>query len=831
MRDLAPSSVGKDHERSLPPRRYQPLVVIVAGFCFGIWMDRCAGGLADGASWSAAIALLIWSWCYCRRFYRPACCSLVIAIVAMGATWHDHYWSSYLPTEIGRCLTGVSRPLALQAISRGTPLAVPGPIAERGAMDTADPEYRLALDVVAVRDGLRWKRATGQAICLLTGTMDYVQPGDRLHLWVHGQRIAAPKNPGEFPVSDYYRAQRTLVRLSGAGSSVRVLEPAVGKKLSRMVQWLRQRAARRFEEYLPVPQAVLASAILVGQRERLDPGRREAFLVTGTLHLLVVSGFHVGILASGAWLLGRLGLVSRRKMLWIVILLAIGYAILTGGRSPVSRATTWVVVICGARLCGRPIFAANTIALAGLLLLIRNPGCLFDPGTQLSFLAVLALARGLQRSLESQETDPLDQLIRRSRPWWYRLSGALFSRGCRLMWLSLLIWAATAPLVLYHFHVLSYTSVVLNLVLYVPMVLVMFSGLVVLSLGQIRVLAMGAAWVCRANLLLIESIVQWFQGLDGSHTWGPGLPATGLLLCYLLAGLSLYWLRVRDRHGLRSLLILLFMVVAGIVVPLWHGQWLRPRDGLRCTFIAVGHGTSVLLEMPGGENWLYDAGSLGKPETAGRRIAAVLWSRGIRRLDRILISHADVDHYNALPYLLNRFEVRSIGMPSVMARTLVTTCPGIYRAGQEGAVPFLNLQAGDLSWVGSVRIAVMHPPDQGVPGSDNANSLVISTAYQGQHLILPGDVEGRGLERLLASPLPDCSILMAPHHGSLHSAPDRVAEWSQPEWVILSSGRKPGQAEVMKIYRDRGARVWSTADHGAVTVSIDAEGKRLMLEH
>ena len=831
MRDLAEPGVRKDHEMSLRPRRYQPLVVIVAGFSFGIWIDRCAGGLADRACWSVAIALLIWCWCYFRRIYRPAWCALVVAIVAMGATWHDHYWSSYLPTEIGRCLTGISRPLALQAILRGTPVVVPGPVADRGAIDTADPEYRLTLDVIAVRDGLRWKRATGQAICLLTGAMDYVQPGDRLQLWVQGQRITDPKNPGEFPVADYYRAQRTLVRLSGAGSGVRVLKPAVGKRLPRMVQWLRQRATQRFEKYLPLPQAVLASAILVGQRERLDPGRREAFLVTGTLHLLVVSGFHVGILASGAWLLGRLGFVSRRKMLWIVIMLAIGYAILTGGRSPVSRATTWVVVICGARLCGRPIFAGNTIALAGLLLLIRNPGCLFDPGTQLSFLAVLALARGLQRSPKSQETDPLDQLIRRSRPWWYRFVGALFSRGCRLMWLSLLIWAVTAPLVLYHFHVLSYTSVVLNLVLYVPMVLVMFSGLVVLGLGQFQVLVMGAAWVCRANLLLIESIVKWFQEFDGSHTWGPGLPTTGLLLCYLLAGLSLYWLRVRDRQGFRSLLILLFMVVGGVAVPLWHGQWFRPRDGLRCTFIAVGHGTSVLLEMPEGQNWLYDAGSMGKPETAGRRIAAVLWSRGIRRLDRILISHADADHYNAIPYLLKRFEVRSIGMPAVMARTLATTCPSIYHAVQERELPFLYLQAGDLSWVGGVRIAVMHPPDQGVPGSDNANSLVIAAAYQGQHMILPGDVEGRGLERLLASPLPDCSILMAPHHGSLHSAPDRVARWSQPEWVILSSGRKPGQAKVMKIYRDRGARVWSTADQGAVTISIDAAGKRLRIEH
>ena len=185
MRDLAQPSVGKDHEMSMPPRRYQPLVVIVAGFCFGVWIDRCAGGLADGATGATAIALLIWCGCYIRRVYRPACCALVVAIVALGATWHDHYWSSYLPTEIGRSLTDVSRPLVLQAISRGTPVAVPVPVAERNAMDRTDPGFRLALDVVAVRDGLRWKRATGQAICLLTGTMDDVQPGDRSVSYTH----------------------------------------------------------------------------------------------------------------------------------------------------------------------------------------------------------------------------------------------------------------------------------------------------------------------------------------------------------------------------------------------------------------------------------------------------------------------------------------------------------------------------------------------------------------------------------------------------------------------------------------------------------------------
>ena len=98
-------------------------------------------------------------------------------------------------------------------------------------------------------------------------------------------------------------------------------------------------------------------------------------------------------------------------MLWVVISLAIGYAILTGGRPPVTRATTLVVVMCGARLCGRPLFAGNTIAFAAIILLVRNPACLFDPGTQLSFVAVLALMQGIGSPRDRPAADPLEQLL------------------------------------------------------------------------------------------------------------------------------------------------------------------------------------------------------------------------------------------------------------------------------------------------------------------------------------------------------------------------------------------------------------------------------------
>ena len=219
---------------------------------------------------------------------------------------------------------------------------------------------------------------------------------------------------------------------------------------------------------------------------------------------------------------------------------------------------------------------------------------------------------------------------------------------------------------------------------------------------------------------------------------------------------------------------------------------------------------------------------MGQPETVGRRISELLWSRGIERLDRLLISHADADHYNGVPYLLDRFRVQSIGMPTLMMERLATDCPDLHRAIHLNQRSIYHLQSGD-SWqlAGGVKVEVVHPPAEGVSGTDNANSLVMVVEYRAERILLPGDLEGPGLESLLAAEPIHCSILMAPHHGSLHSDPKRVADWSQPKRVVISSGRKPGLRQVVAEYRVGAAEVWSTAVHGAVTISIKETGTRV----
>ena len=115
---------------------------------------------------------------------------------------------------------------------------------------------------------------------------------------------------------------------------------------------------------------------------------------------------------------------------------------------------------------------------------------------------------------------------------------------------------------------------------------------------------------------------------------------------------------------------------------------------------------------------------------------------------------------------------------------------------------------------------MLHPPAAGVAGNDNANSLVVAVEYAGRRILLPGDLEGTGFARLLATPPLDCDIILAPHHGSARSDPPGFAAWSRPEYVLISGPRHHHEPSVRNAYTSAGARVLHTAESGAIFVTV-----------
>jgi competence protein ComEC len=271
---------------------------------------------------------------------------------------------------------------------------------------------QVTLRITKLRDRTTWRSASGQANVTVEGHLLNVRAGDRLRVFAMLNTSAVPRNPGEFDYRRFLRTSRQLCGLHVADpSGVVVLGAGPWWSLRRWVYALRSGCDELLWKHICHPRAPLASAVLLGAREQVDRERNEDFFVTGTVHLLAISGLHVGILAYMFWFVARTGFFPRRAAIVTTMTFVILYALLTEARPPVVRATILIVVFCTAQLLGRQALSFNTLAAAGIVVLLINPAQLFQAGTQLSFLAVATLVCCAPLLMPRPVHDPLDRLI------------------------------------------------------------------------------------------------------------------------------------------------------------------------------------------------------------------------------------------------------------------------------------------------------------------------------------------------------------------------------------------------------------------------------------
>lgn len=751
---------------------------------------------------------------------------LLLACSCVGGLWHHVRWNLFPADDLGLFATEELQPVCVEAVALNDPRWSPAPPQTPLRSMQKCEQSLLSLEILQVRDGRQWRAAAGRTSLTVDGRLERVRAGDRLRVFALFHAPAPARNPGDFDFAEFLRTRGELCQLHGASpDSVRVLDKGSGWRPRRLISNLRSRGKRLLWRYIHPDQAGLASAVLLGGREQLDDEQTEEFFTTGTIHLLAISGLHVGILASLFWSLGRLNLISRRTMFLSIGLFVVLYAMLTEARPPVMRAAVLIVALCTARQLGRQAFSFNTLALAGLVVLAWNPAQLFRAGTQLSFLAVATLACCAGMFGRQPPRDPLKQLIQETRPASHRLLREVGRWSYRLWLTSTIIWLVALPLVMHRFHLVTPIAVPLNPLLLIPIGIALYSGLAVLVFGIfLPPLAEVGGGVCGMSLSLIERMIQTGRPIPGSHFWTPGPDLWWVVGFYVLLAVVVI---------ARNLLLPWRWCLAAVAVWVALGflsshqvqdelNATHERE-LACTVVSVGHGNAVVLELPHGRTVLYDAGRLGSPSAGVRAISSVLWSRGITHLDAVVLSHADIDHYNALPGLLGRVSVGVVYVSPLMFQQESEALDLLRNSIRGANVPLRTLNMGDRLDVGSrVAIDVLHPPRRGVVGfdSDNANSIVLLVSYAGRRILLPGDLVSPGLDDVLAEQPIDCDVVMAPHHGSAGSQPKRFVAWTTPEWVIISAGQNDRLVPVKRIFRDAGAKVLHTNRSGAVRVTI-----------
>lgn len=591
-------------------------------------------------------------------------------------------------------------------------------------------------------------------------------------------------NPGGFDYEGWLFRQGI-----GATATVRSGERCADAGSHRLLR-LRQGFSDRLKAWLPGhPALPMVGALTLGDTSGLDEDDWQAFRLTGTTHLVAISGFNVAIVAGVVFWLVRalwrlfptlcLRLPAPSAALAASVLAAFLYALLAGFEPPVQRAALMLGLLALAGAWGGLGAPSRALALAWGLIVASDPLTLLAPGLWLSFAAVGAI--------------------------FYVSAGRLgpMSGWRAAITVQLMLSVMLAPLTLYWFQGTSLTGPLVNLAS-VPIAAVLTPALIGALLLAALLPVVGLPllrWVADA-LDLGQQALLWLADAT-PQAWAAASPEPAALLLALIGAVALF-----APIGL-PLRVFGVLALSALLLP-------PPRpveQGFRIAVLDVGQGLAVAVHTAR-HTLLYDTGpAYPGGFDAGRSVVVpYLLRNGVRTIDRLIVSHGDVDHRG--------------GVAAVDAVLRV--------ASRSGAGTDTPCQSGERwDWDG-VTFDMLAGPEPGL--SDNDGSCVLRISHGEHAVLLTGDIEAKGESRLLETAFDTlkAEVLVTPHHGSRTSSTAAFIDAVRPELTIHSAGwhhrfGHPAR-EVVARYAARGVDQIATGDSGAVTVDFDMNGRRVGME-
>jgi competence protein ComEC len=844
--------------RSEPlPRR--PLVAVAAAVIVGSGLGPlclAAGGSIGSAAvvqavvgwWLlAGLAVLAWRGLVAARPVLAAAV-LLLAVACLAAGWaaarHRLFAADDLAWQLEAGAAGGPVPACVEGIVVESPRLLTPPAPDPLRPRSLGPSSECVIAVRAVRAGGSWRQASGRAAVIVDGEPPQITAGSRVRVLGRGLRPQAAANPGEFDFRERARLLRCLSIVRCHGSEcIRVV--AAPSRLSpvAIIDRLRAAGVAALREHVSPARAPLAAALLLGSRESLPAEESREFLVTGTIHILSISGLHVGILAFALFGILRAAAVPRGWAIVAVAAITGCYMLLVRAETPVVRATLLVWLTCVGAAIGRRSLAINALAAAAIVVLAWHPPELFRVGTQFSFLSTAVLIGAAAMIRRRPTDDPIERLIEKSRSpcdrWCRRQARGMLD----VIVTGAAVWVLTAPLVAMRFHVVSPVGLLLNPLVAPFIPLAMAWGFLCLALAPLSSALAGlSGGLCDATLWCVSGIVGWAASVPGGYVWVTGPPRWWGAGWYLLLPLVLLSLPIERLTRIKTWIAAAAMWAAvGLAVASGLSLLDQRPAPLRVVVAAMGHGCGIVVRSPTGRVLVYDAGRLGAPGAARRGMEAVLWSEGISRIETLVLSHADTDHFNAVPGLLERFTVGEVVVSPAFLRSDSAAVAEVLRRIHARRIPVRPVAAGDEWACDSLcRVRVLHPAaDEGIgltddaATADNEASLVLAVEAAGRRMLLTGDIEGDAAARFVSADPDSCDVVVAPHHGSITSLPPEVARATRPDWVLVSNAGGSRWHDVRRAYEqasaDRAATVVKTggSDGGAIALEFTAFGVRV----
>lgn len=624
----------------------------------------------------------------------------------------------------------------------------------------------------------------------------------------------------ELPTSahDYSFAMERYLKMNGATGmfeSDRLIGFEMNSGLQTVLSRQRWKVRHHIQKTFPDPLATEAEALLIGDRSGMDEEVASRYRTLGITHLFAISGLHVGLLTFlFRSLLIRLTIRIETIDNLLIILLPL-YAVIAGGAPSVWRAVSVTILLLLTATGRFRMRMDDALAVSAAGFILWQPFIVLQPGFQLSYLAAFALI----------------------------YSTKILSHHTSVFKVSFLVTVITQmalyPVLLHHFYELSLSSFVVNL-FYVPLYsfIILPMNIFLLLITYVSPMMAGVVFSLYVPLRgWAEAFTAYLASLP-YQLWVPGRP--GSILSALAVSGTLLFLIALER-GVKAFRAIPFALVPALLI-----QTAPYADSaLRVTFLDVGQGDSIVIELPHRRGvYVIDTGGMvnfGEPTwrtpekvfEVGRGIVVpFLKGKGIAKIDKLIITHADSDHMEGADEVLEEIRVDEIHISPDSEKE--KTMEIVMRMAKEKGIPVLAMTEGTAWSDKSAEFYYMAPAAGTYKGNDS--SLVLFMATEGPSFLFTGDLEIEG-EKALLEKYGRLNwgelILKAGHHGSRTSSSDDFIRTLQPKLTIFSYGKDNRyghpHAEVVATFEKYEVPRMATADHGSITVTVNRGGSLKIL--
>jgi competence protein ComEC len=556
-------------------------------------------------------------------------------------------------------------------------------------------------------------------------------------------------------------------------------------------------------------RAGMVSALVLGGRGGIEPELQDRFGQSGLVHLLSISGFHVGLITAWVYLLARLLRIQRRVALGGAAGVGVVYVAFLGWPAPAARAAALALLAARCRIAQRQVQPDALLAATCLGVLLLDPWAILDLGGWLSAAALWGASRFTRWS---------DHALRPN--FWCRTGAS--SVGATL---------ATAPITAGSLGTVAPVGIGLNF-LAIPVAAVAVPGVLASLLlyplwpGAAEALAAGAG----LSLHLLELLAVAGAAVPGGHVMtDPGLAAAGPWLVALALAL---WATGTRNTALVTGRRAGWAVTLGLLAGLGPGLSGSGDGGhdLALHFLDVGQGDGAVLRTPRGRWVVIDAGPASERSDAGTRVVVPFLERhGAGSVAAVVISHAHLDHIGGVTAVLDRFPVGEVLEPAAPVSDPLYT--GFLSGLARRRIAWHPVHTGEGFTLDGVRFTVLHPePSWRGWGDDvNEDSVVLLVEYGGFQALFAGDA-GFPAEEVLRARVGRVDVLKVGHHGSRGSTGDAWLDSLRPRLAIISVGRNdyghPAPATLARLAA-HDVPVRRTDQEGTITVSTDGDRMRV----